>query len=601
MGALRPGDGMKKFLTGVVLLSLMICANAGAEEKLSFGEVSVEPGVSQVLLFRPGRDVKIIDGRDLENTPGTSVADILEYAAGVDVRRRGPDGAQADVHMRGSGFNQVEILLDGVRMNDSQTGHHNMDLPVSKDDIERIELLAGDGSAFFGPGAAGGVINIVTKRRGEKKAALDVAAGKYGYSKVGVNVSGKSAGFSFSRKASDGYRDLTSLANTSVFADATLKGSAGTLRISGGRLDNRFGAHSYYVPGWPSKEKTKTAFVNAAAVVMKDVSISMYHREHGDMFQCNAWNIAICRNVHHTERNGADVKKNFSSKSGASRYEVGVGFERDSISSSNIGNHSLRHASLYARSDSQVSERLTFSVAARDDAYTEYDSLPDFSAGLNYRAGKRTGLRFSLGSAHRIPDFTELYYNDPAHTALGGLLPEKFLSAEAGVDLSLDAADVSLTAYTRKVKKLIDWAGPSAAGPWLIGNQGDARFSGATFEVSAPLAKSLRADLSYDLLKMDWSGAGYLKYSLAHPKHAARLALKWALPGGVNATAIGTYEKMDWRKSVSLMDAMVSKEKAGVRYYIEARNIFDRKYEDVPGDRMPGLAVYAGASAGVSY
>lgn len=592
---------MKKILYVVIMIFIFFVVNTEAVENIDFGEVEVLPGVSQVMLFRPGRDVKIIEGRELENIPGGSVADVLEYVAGLDVRRRGPDGVQADVHMRGSGFNQVEILLDGVRMNDSQTGHHNMDLPVDKADIERIELLGGDGSAFFGPGAAGGVINIVTKRGGGRKVGIEAARGKFGYSKIAANISGKKTKFSFSRKASDGYRADTSFAITSFFADTTVDTGDGTVRISGGKLDNRFGADSFYVAGWPSKEKTATAFINAAAVFNKNVSASLYHREHGDMFECSIANIAICRNVHHTDRNGIEIKKVFPVRGGASRYEAGVGFEKDAIKSTNIGKHKLRHASVYARHDNQVSERLKTSVAVRDDIYTEYDSLPGISVGADYAAGKRTGCRFSLGVAHRIPDFTELFYSDPAHTSLAGLQPEKFVSAEAGMDLMFEKMDVSFTLYTRRVERLIDWTGPSQNGPWLVGNQGSARFSGLTLETSVPVNTSLSAIFSYDMLKMDWHGSGYLKYSLAHPKHTVRTSLNWKGDGGVSASVIETYEKMDWRKSVALMDAMVSKERNGVKYYVEARNIFDREYEDIPGDRMPGLTVYAGANASIKY
>ena len=55
------------------------------------------------------------------------------------------------------------MLVDGVRLNDSQSGHHN-DIPVPLDQVERIEVLYGPGSSLFGADAVGGTINVVTRR-----------------------------------------------------------------------------------------------------------------------------------------------------------------------------------------------------------------------------------------------------------------------------------------------------------------------------------------------------------------------------------------------------------------------------------------------------
>jgi len=77
------------------------------------------------------RSVTIIEKDEIENAPVHSIPEILEYALGIDIIPRGPKGTQADVSIRGSTFEQVAILIDGVRVNDIQTGHHNLDIPLS--------------------------------------------------------------------------------------------------------------------------------------------------------------------------------------------------------------------------------------------------------------------------------------------------------------------------------------------------------------------------------------------------------------------------------------------------------------------------------------
>ena len=66
--------------------------------------------------------------------------------------------------MRGGTFDQVLILLNGVNVTDAQTGHYSLNLPVSVDLIERIEILQGTSALQFGPNAFAGAINIITKQ-----------------------------------------------------------------------------------------------------------------------------------------------------------------------------------------------------------------------------------------------------------------------------------------------------------------------------------------------------------------------------------------------------------------------------------------------------
>jgi vitamin B12 transporter len=88
-------------------------------------------------------NVQIISREEIENAPVQTIEDLLEYAINVDVRQRGGQGVQADISMRGGTFEQVLVMLNGIKLNDPQTGHHTMDLPVSLEQIERIEVITG--------------------------------------------------------------------------------------------------------------------------------------------------------------------------------------------------------------------------------------------------------------------------------------------------------------------------------------------------------------------------------------------------------------------------------------------------------------------------
>ena len=109
------------------------------------------------------RSFEVLTRSDLARHATRSLAEVLGLALGVDAQPRSP--AQADISLRGSTFNQVVVLVDGVRVSDVQSGHYALDLAVPMAMIDRIEILRGAGSAMYGSDAVGGVVNIVTGRR----------------------------------------------------------------------------------------------------------------------------------------------------------------------------------------------------------------------------------------------------------------------------------------------------------------------------------------------------------------------------------------------------------------------------------------------------
>ena len=125
------------------------------------------------------RAMTILTREQIERLPVQSVADVLRLASSIDVRMRGVRGAQSDFAIRGANFGQMLVLVDGVRLNDAQSGHHNGDIPVPLDAVERIEVLYGPGSSLFGADAFGGTVNVITRRAVESP-TLFVQGGSFG-------------------------------------------------------------------------------------------------------------------------------------------------------------------------------------------------------------------------------------------------------------------------------------------------------------------------------------------------------------------------------------------------------------------------------------
>ena len=125
------------------------------------------------------RSVSAFDVSELELVTNT-LADLLRLDPSLDLRSRAPNGVQSDLSIRGGTFGQTLVLLDGVRINDAQSGHHNMDIPVPLSAVSRLEILRGSGSTLYGSDAVGGVLNIITKTPEFSEFRLRSSVGNFG-------------------------------------------------------------------------------------------------------------------------------------------------------------------------------------------------------------------------------------------------------------------------------------------------------------------------------------------------------------------------------------------------------------------------------------
>ena len=142
--------------------------------------VQVTTTAEPLPLAESNRSVRVILPR--EAPVGTdSVVDVLRTDPSLNVQARAGEGVQADLAIRGTTFEQSLVLVNGLRVDDPETGHLNLDIPVPLDAISRVDVLHGSGSTFYGSDAIGGAVNLLT---GAPGAGLSVVArsgaGNYG-------------------------------------------------------------------------------------------------------------------------------------------------------------------------------------------------------------------------------------------------------------------------------------------------------------------------------------------------------------------------------------------------------------------------------------
>src|SRR5690606_34953561 len=134
----------------------------------------------QLPFSKQSRNISLISKLQIETAPARSLAEVLSFVPGLDIRQRGVTGVQADVSIRGGSFEQTLMLLNGIKLSDPQTGHHMMNIPLPLVNIDRVEVLKGPASRVFGQNAYAGAINVITELSDKRYARVQGYAGDFG-------------------------------------------------------------------------------------------------------------------------------------------------------------------------------------------------------------------------------------------------------------------------------------------------------------------------------------------------------------------------------------------------------------------------------------
>jgi vitamin B12 transporter len=145
------------------LLVGLAAVPAGAQETKRLEPVVVTGTTLETPAEQVGASVTIIEGDAFETRHYPTVDEALRSVPGVDIRRSGSFGKTTSVSIRGANPNQVQVLVDGVRVKSPTLGQADL-ADVAPDTIERIEVIRGPQSTIYGADAIGGVVHIITRR-----------------------------------------------------------------------------------------------------------------------------------------------------------------------------------------------------------------------------------------------------------------------------------------------------------------------------------------------------------------------------------------------------------------------------------------------------
>jgi len=587
---------MTRALLLTIGLSATLVVPVSAQTPRVHESVVVSGSAEPVPFDSVGRAVWVLTRDDMARLPIRSVEDILRFASSVDVRARSPY-VQADFSIRGGSFGQTLVLLDGVRINDAQSGHHNSDFPVTLDDIERVEVLLGTGSSLFGADALGGTINIIT-RGPSSQPEFSAVGGEHGLAGARTRLSfgqgqlQQTVSADFIR--SSGFKDDRDFENVAL-SSRTAFGRETRVQIGFVRKD--FGAEGFYGPA-PSRERTDqtiAALTHGFSLSTWRSTVQAMYRSHGDRFLYDPRQPAAVPNVHRTHAATMLLRAN-RSLGQRTRASAGAELGSDWIRSSNLGDRSFHRGSGFFELQQRLADRLILYPGIRLDAYSQFGGALSPSVATRFTVAPTFSVRASAGHAFRVPTFTELYYTDPNHRASSDLRAERGWSAEAGADWVLGGRAIArATAFTRHDRDVIDWTRPSTAERWRTMNVRRVTVSGIETGLRYVFGSTNLAEVQYTLLSTEADAlTGLLsKYVLDYAPHNV------VLSGAVRVVGVDVSPRIGWtkrhaRSSYAVVDLRASRKIRHVALFVEASNLFDEEYQEVTGVAMPGRWVSAG-------
>ena len=556
-------------------------------------------------LVNSTRSVEVITRDDLERRASRSLSDLLGFALGVDVQPRSP--AQADLGLRGSTFNQVVVLVDGIRVSDLQSGHYALDLAVPTSMIERIEILRGTGSALYGSDAIGGVVNIVTRSDtsfGELRTRVGSFGGASGSAALGREAFGSAMRLAADVDRSNGHRDGTDYRISNVRGSAERTLGAAHLSVDAGLGVRQFGAADFYSP-YPSFETTRssTAALRVVAPVGARVRLSaaVHTRRHSDVFTLKRLDPAFYQNTHLGWQSGIESAAEVRL---APLLVAALGGELFDarLRSARLGDHDEQRRAAFAEATLGRAGGATLNAGLRGDWSSTTDAFVSPSIAMSLPLGRAVQLRASSGRGYRAPSWTERYYRDPANIGDSTLRAERFTAHEVGVRLTpvrWASADVAL--YERHARSLIDWARPSgstAATPWHTMNFASATYRGVEGALMFPGLAGIDWTLRASGLRFDASAdAGTTgKYALRPVTRTLGLSAATRVGSGGSITVDAQSAQRAGESDHLVLNARLGQVVAGVRLSLELLNLSNADYLDGSGKPVAPRSLFIGAA-----
>jgi outer membrane cobalamin receptor len=569
-------------------------------------DVSIDVTTVEPMLFSedlPDRSVVQLDLRDhplLFNNP----VDYLRQDASLDLESRAGNGVQADLSIRGTTFEQTLVLVNGLRINDPETGHLNLDIPVPLEAIARIDVLHGSGSTVYGSDAIGGAVNLITRPPGVSSVTTKAGFGNLGSEEQHVQadlhlnaVDGQLTG---SRDTSDGFYSGGSndrgYHSNAVAAETWLHHSKlGTTDILLAGSDRPYGANLFY-GSYPSWERTKGWFASVQQQLGPKTALDFAYLKHTDLFVLFDGQPSIYEN-NHVASSWEGALRRADDLGKQSTISYGLEADADTIASSNLGHHGRNQGAGYANLSLREFKRLSFTLGVREEILSGGDNVfsPNVAGALRLSGNLR--LRGAAGHGFRLPTYVDLNYSDPTTIGNPNLKPETSWSYEGGLDWTPGRFRLAATGFQLDQHNAIDYSKYSLADKWQARNVDHLNFTGAETSLRVQLSGSQEIGLSYTAVRAASPPAGLIS-EYAYNYAAQRAVFSWSgefLHQVIARTQVAAVQRTQ-HTVYPLWDLSIARSQGRVQPYLRLMNLSNTGYQEIPAVPLPGRTIMGGVA-----
>ena len=548
------------------------------------------------------KSIQVISSTEIAQSGAIHLVDFLQRVVGLDVRRRGVGPTQADLNLRGGSFDQTLLLIDGIPLEDAQTGHHlsNFFPPIAL--IKRIEIVRGSAARIFGQNAFSGAINIITKTSVDSTLQAQLNGGSFETTGAEVLTGYQTPNTRLLAQASSlgsaGYRYNTDFTQRQYLVSLSQGSAENALRVLGFFAPRKFGANGFYAS--PSAvdqyEETQASLIAITKRITQNntrITPRIYWRRGQDMYEYVRDRPDIYRNMHITHKVGAAVDMSHDSKIGTSG--LGVDVSRSSIQSNNLGERSRDIVNLFAEQLIRIGDGALDVTPGLVYTYvSDFGSkvFPGVEIGAPIGASYRTYINW--GTTFRVPTFTDLYYADPTTLGNENLVAESATSLEWGLRYAQQKVNASAVVFTRKSTNLIDYVKENEAEKFQAQNIQELQTSGVELSfdrlADSSQAFALGYGLSYTYMAQDLSeeAAAFSRYSIDNDlKHQLMVRLNAAMNTKRNADLNLRYIERTSGRTYTVLNAHLSQQFGNFRLQASLNNLLNQSYWETSFIPMP--------------
>jgi iron complex outermembrane receptor protein len=563
---------------------------------------------SPVPLAESNRPVTVLPVKEM-SLAAESPQELLRTDPSLFLEQRGAGGGQSDIVLRGGSFEQTLVLLNGFRINDSQSAHHNLDLPIPLEAMDSIQVLPGAGSTLHGVDALSGVVDFLTAAPDHASLRLRAAEGSFQSNEESL-VAGAvhqrcSGRLTASRNFSEGFMADRDYRNEDASAESWSGTRLGLTDLMIATSDRSFGANQFY-GNYNSWERTKSWFAAARQEIGPRTVAAFGYRRHTDEFVLLRNAPAVYENRHTDGSWQASLRRTLPVHT-TSLALFGIEADGDSIRSFNLsggvtsdalGVHARNRGAGYVDLDLHPArQRWTLSAGAREEVFSGglRAFAPQLSASL--RTSPALKLRAAGGYGFRIPTYTDLYYSDPTTVGNANLKPESSWSGEGGADWTPSTKlTLSATGFYTRQHDTIDYVRANATQKWQAVNLSGLHFAGIESSLTWIPARNQSVRVGWAALHGAQNALNGMQSEYVYNYPVQNVHASWgvALPHAVTLTNSVQVAQRYQQAAYPVWNATLARDAGRLRPYLRLANLSGTGYQEITGVAMPGRSITGG-------